>query len=153
MEIFRCDFFKMKFLKDKRVDKILDEAGIKGAEIFYSPVALSFFPFFILVVILNIFFLNKIVFSFSIFFVLMDYLLVSFLNNSLAIRENFMYVINPNFPFNRLKKYELKSIQRIRINCKSSTWQYFFLILSGSFIQIITEDKTIKKGKAIKQYH
>jgi hypothetical protein len=134
----------MKFLRDKRVDKILDEAGIKNAEVFYSPISVTLPHTIYILVFANISSLNWIVFTVTFLVALVNYMLVLYMNNSLAITDDFLFVINTNYPFKKIETIDWKSIQHIQIDCKKPTWLFLLLIFSSNSIQIKTT-KEIRK--------
>jgi hypothetical protein len=134
----------MRFLKDKRVDKMLNEAGIKDAEIFHSPIFVTLRHTFFLLFFVNICFQNWFVFGLSILICLIDFLLMFYMNNSVVITNNFMYVINPNYPFKKIKPIEWKNIKHIQIDCEKPTWIFLLLIFSNNSIQIKMTNETKK---------
>jgi hypothetical protein len=117
----------MKYYKDKRVDKRLENEGVIASGIFYSPIQIwlinhSAILLFLLFVILTSdisFLLWK--FNFLIIaYLFLAYLVNAYLHNSFALTLDKLYIVNPNFPFIDFHFYDLNSIYLIKID-KSKT--------------------------------
>jgi hypothetical protein len=137
-------------IKDKRISKYLEKKGYNLAEceIFYSPITGFLFYLVILIAFtipLWFYFpllISKYPYFFLIYFIV-QYLALAFLNNSYVISQHKLIVINPNFPFKKVKVYEFAEIDKIKIDDSGLaliTW--VLLIFYCNYIEIYTADKT-----------
>ena len=140
-------------IKDRRVDKYLDKKGYNLAEceIFYSPISIYLFYLFYLLLLtlsaipIELYFKIynfKHPYCFLIYFIV-QYLVLAYLNNSYVIAQQKLIVINPNFPFQKMKVYEFGEIDKIKID---NSWPVFlitwiFLIFSSNYIEVYSRNK------------
>jgi hypothetical protein len=136
-------------IKDRRIDKYLEKKGYNLAEceMFYSPI--TGFLFYLLILIAFtipwcVFFpllILKYPYYFLIYFTV-QYLALAYLNNSYIITQQKLIVINPNFPFQKMKVYEFGEIENIKIdNSWLTLLTWIFLIFCSNYIEVHTTNK------------
>lgn len=133
--------------KDKRVDNMLRRHGYAHAKVFYSPIKiwLIFLLYFLVIgftVILGaVYFLWT---SYKIWlmgYIITAYLVAAFLNNSFAIAGNKFLVVNPNFPFNRVKEYLISDIKDIKLAPDPIlTYAWLFGPLGNNYVQVLSKN-------------
>ncbi|MDW3646389.1 MAG: hypothetical protein R8P61_04990 [Bacteroidia bacterium] len=135
----------LKKLKDKRVDQLLLEKGIKSSQIFYSPILIWFVFLFLVPGIIGLSLLGYFLFVggpnvyLAGLFLLTSYLIAAYLNNSFAINGDKFYVINPNFPFQKLLEFELTKIHVVRIDkAKWGILFYLFGFFGRNYVEVET---------------
>ena len=134
--------------KDSRVNKMLDRKGYVGTNIFYSPIKIwLFFSFLIIGMTLPLIFqlihkLDVKIIFYIISYGSIAYLVAAFLNNSFALNGESFFVVNPNHPFKRLRKFPLEEIQQIEIG--KNNWFYtaiMFGTLGNNYVEIRFENR------------
>jgi hypothetical protein len=140
-------------IKDRRIDKYLDKKGYNLAEceIFYSPISIYlFYLFYLLLLILSVlpmgFYFLKYIFKYPYYFLIyfiVQYLVLAYLNNSYVITQQKLIVINPNFPFQKMKVYEFGEIDKIKIDNSGLALliSWIFLIFCSNYIEVYSTNK------------
>jgi hypothetical protein len=70
------------------------------------------------------------------------YVVVASLNNSFVITDSKLVVINPNFPFRKVKSYSFEQINKVKID--SSNLLYITAIFAhfgSNYVELTTQDK------------
>jgi hypothetical protein len=136
--------FSLK-LKDLRVDHMLKSKGynLSHTTIYYSPI-ITHLLFIVLILtfslpplIIYIWSFIILYYNFVVIYLIVIYLLGAYLNNSIAITETDLIIINPNFPFKKIKVYPFQNIESLEVK-SSKIWllTFPFLSLGGNFIRI-----------------
>jgi len=141
--------FSMK-LKDRRVDKILCDKKNLNNQIFYSPI-LTWIVFWLIlfcVVIPLVFIFWQLIWDslgYNLFSILgvyfgIGYLIAAKLNNSFVLNEKDLIIVNPNFPWNKVRHIKMNDINRIEID---EDVHYFvaslFGIVERNYIKVFTK--------------
>lgn len=132
-------------LRDKRVDRMLQEKGYTDAVIFYGPISiwLTLFAGYILAPALAILF-----FVVGIWLLLLlPYLLAAYLVNarhscSFALSEGKCIVINPNPPFRKFVTIDLEDIVSVEIGESRKKWPVLFTLFGDNYVEIKTGKET-----------
>ena len=128
-------------LTDKRVDRMLTSRGITEAALFYSPMSICLTLLALLLTQVIWIFLEFPVLRY--WYLWSPYLLLSYLfnahrNNSFAIKDNTLYIINPNFPFRHITRYEQPVVQSIIVSSYNSSWPIWLACFTSNFVMVIT---------------
>jgi hypothetical protein len=132
--------------KDRRVNKIAKRLGYNNYEVFYSPIGnWLFFIGYLMILALPV-----VIFFLTYWYWLLIYLALgclfsAYLNNSFIIAEKELVVINPNFPFRRIRSFKIDRISKIKIDeNKFLKILSIFMITENNYIQIYSEEKKYK---------
>jgi len=130
-------------LSDKRVDKLIRNSGFNPSEfkLYYSPIKMIWVDLVLLVFVSGIIFMiyEKVI-ELIIYlpaYLVIIYLLGAKLNNTIAVKNEFILIVNPNFPFTKLLIYNIKDINSIEV--KHSPLRFLlwgFFISTGNNINI-----------------
>lgn len=132
--------FSLK-LRDKRVDKKLEEIGYTDLKIFYSPINMHFalLPLLLIsllpVLDLVIYIPWNVWVAIGLYLIL-RYFVCAYLNNSFALSETELIVVNPNFPFRHVTKYRFEKISSIYISETYNLFLYAFLLFEQNYVKI-----------------
>lgn len=136
-------------LKDKRVDRLLRQAGYEPekCEIFYSPAkGIYFFLFWLaifLIIQIGFIFLFWRYRVYLLIYAVLTFLFAESLNNSFVLTEGQLVVIRPGFLFKRVKVYDLAAITKIKIDYSPMLWALvLFIGPSRNYVEVITENRT-----------
>jgi hypothetical protein len=134
--------------KDKRIDRIIEKKGysIADCEIFYSPIKVSLTH--ILILLLASFPYSFYVFVFPIYslvYIVVAYLFIAHFNNSFILTNEQLIVINPNFPFQKIKTFDLLAINIIIIdNSHINKIMWILGLIHCNYIAVIIEEKKVR---------
>lgn len=131
-------------LKDKRVDRMLNARGLHGADIYYSPI--QSWLIMLLLVLTPVVFIG-VGLSWALWYgaavvvyLLLSYLANARLYNSIALKDDRLIIVNPNFSCRQVVLYDKQSITRIVIaEYKGRQWLGWLLVFKGNYLQIECE--------------
>jgi hypothetical protein len=131
-------------IRDKRVDKVLKKHGFSGHEIFYSPILIWLFAsLYLILIFCSVLFLFIFHFwYFTLIYLCVSYVVSAYFNNSFAITTEELVVVNPNFPFRRFEKFNLRLIEEIKVG-QNKMLQFLplFFIKSSNYVQVQSNGK------------
>lgn len=148
-------------LEDKRIKKHLKQIPLDQYTVYHSPIKSWFLFIFLILIIISpfsIYFIgslfstsfNIIIISLIISYFIISYVISAYYNNSFIVSNNYLLVINPNFPFKTIKKYNLSSINEVIIDNDKRTVNSIFLWI---FFIINRNQIKIKLGKKIETFY
>jgi len=129
--------------KDKRVDKMLKKEKHHFSLIFYSPIKVYLFFLGLLLIggfpILwfGLYFVWTNYKWALVIYIIFGYLFAAYLNNSIVISSKKIIMVNPNFPFRRIKVFNITAIRKVKIASDSHLkFIYIFGFLGTNYIEV-----------------
>lgn len=131
---------------DKGVDKLLAAQGIEYADVYYSPVA-SWWTLILLALhgiggFLIEGFRHWVIWLFALPWLLISYFIYTYLSTSIALCEDKLVLVNPNFPFYRLQEYSRDEIVEITIGSENLLLPKLFFVFGSNYVAIKTKEGT-----------
>lgn len=136
--------------KDRRVDNLLGKRGYSPAKIFYSPIKVWIIGSFIILLMILSFlipvapkllpFINtfkELIFCLVLVYGIISYMVAASLNNSFIVQEEKFIVVNPNFPFKKVRIYPIQDIQQIKMS--GAPWMSLAILfgpLGNNYIEV-----------------
>jgi len=138
---------KGKYFKDARVERILEQHGVRSHRIFFSPIKIWVIYLFVIccmgIGLLMTFWEQLISLNvlWGIMIACLLYVPAAYVHNSFVMDQGKLWVVNPNFPFRSCESFLLEDIQHAEIWTETRLKFLEILLLEPSFLGIQTAER------------